>query len=123
VDTGTGEGAARVSNYVTSLMATAPEMLKSVSGIDLDQLVKELISKKAPQTKTRTPKLLRIEYGQEISESLNRKNQAPHFNQSGGLGFSLGAAAIRINLGKKNYACYNAFNDTFRSDILCAWLA
>nr|WP_242832542.1 flotillin family protein [Desulfosporosinus orientis] len=42
VDTGKGEGAARVSNYVTSLMATAPEMLKSVSGIDLGQLVKHL---------------------------------------------------------------------------------
>ncbi|PZE21702.1 flotillin family protein [Paenibacillus xerothermodurans] len=40
VDTGHGEGAARVSNYVTSLMATAPEMLKDVSGIDLDKLVK-----------------------------------------------------------------------------------
>lgn len=40
VDTGNGEGAARVSNYVTSLMATAPEMLKNVSGIDVEQLVK-----------------------------------------------------------------------------------
>ncbi|MEI7025301.1 flotillin family protein [Paenibacillus sp. y28] len=40
VDTGNGEGAARVSNYVTSLMATAPEMLKSVSGIDVEQLIK-----------------------------------------------------------------------------------
>jgi flotillin len=45
VDTGHGEGAARVSNYVTSLMATAPEMLKSVSGIDLDKLVKGLIQR------------------------------------------------------------------------------
>jgi len=44
VDTGNGEGAARVSNYVTSLMAVAPEMLKSVSGIDLDQLVKRLVN-------------------------------------------------------------------------------
>lgn len=42
VDTGSGEGAARVSNYVTSLMATAPEMLKSVSGIDLEKMVKQL---------------------------------------------------------------------------------
>lgn len=42
VDTGHGEGAARVSNYVTSLMATAPEMLKSVSGIDIGQLVQKL---------------------------------------------------------------------------------
>ncbi|SDH37420.1 flotillin [Desulfosporosinus hippei DSM 8344] len=42
VDTGHGEGAARVSNYVTSLMATAPAMLKSVSGIDLESMVKRL---------------------------------------------------------------------------------
>jgi flotillin len=42
VDTGHGEGAARVSNYVTSLMATAPEMLKNVSGIDVQELVKRL---------------------------------------------------------------------------------
>jgi flotillin len=43
VDTGNGEGAARVSNYVTSLMATAPEMLKSVSGLDLESLIKNLV--------------------------------------------------------------------------------
>lgn len=42
VDTGHGEGAARVSNYVTQLMATAPEMLKSVSGIDVGQLIQRL---------------------------------------------------------------------------------
>ncbi len=47
VDTGHGEGAARVSNYVTSLMATAPEMLKNVSGIDMDQLVKDLLNRSA----------------------------------------------------------------------------
>ncbi len=46
VDTGTGEGAARVSNYVTSLMATAPEMLKNISGIDMEQLVQGLTGKK-----------------------------------------------------------------------------
>ncbi|RAV10455.1 flotillin family protein [Paenibacillus contaminans] len=45
VDTGNGEGAARVSNYVTQLMATAPEMLKSVSGIDLEELVKGLVNR------------------------------------------------------------------------------
>ena len=50
VDTGKGEGAARVSNYVTELMATAPEMLKSVSGIDVEQLIKGLT-----KTKTATP--------------------------------------------------------------------
>jgi len=42
VDTGNGEGAARVSNYVTSLMATMPQMLKDVSGIDLEQLIRKL---------------------------------------------------------------------------------
>ncbi|NDI35121.1 flotillin family protein [Chengkuizengella sediminis] len=46
VDTGNGEGAARVSNYVTSLMATAPEMLKDVSGLDVQEMMKNLTSKK-----------------------------------------------------------------------------
>ncbi|MEK4036319.1 flotillin family protein [Paenibacillus sp. FSL L8-0493] len=45
VDTGNGEGAARVSNYVTQLMSTAPEMLKSVSGIDVEALIKGLTTK------------------------------------------------------------------------------
>ncbi|OMF69338.1 flotillin family protein [Paenibacillus glucanolyticus] len=45
VDTGKGEGAARVSNYVTELMSTAPEMLKSVSGIDVEELIKGLTKK------------------------------------------------------------------------------
>lgn len=47
VDTGKGEGAARVSNYVTELMSTAPEMLKSVSGIDVEELIKGLTTKKS----------------------------------------------------------------------------
>ncbi|KWX73272.1 hypothetical protein AML91_19480 [Paenibacillus jilunlii] len=50
VDTGNGEGAARVSNYVTQLMSTAPEMLKSVSGIDVEALIKGLT-----KGKTHTP--------------------------------------------------------------------
>ncbi|WP_201001192.1 flotillin family protein [Paenibacillus glycanilyticus] len=45
VDTGHGEGAARLSNYVTGLMATAPEMLKNVSGIDVNSLMKNLTSR------------------------------------------------------------------------------
>ncbi|MBP1932007.1 flotillin family protein [Ammoniphilus resinae] len=49
VDTGNGQGAARVSNYVTDLMATAPEMLKSVSGIDVEQLIKGLTQKTQTQ--------------------------------------------------------------------------
>ncbi|WP_128895166.1 flotillin family protein [Longirhabdus pacifica] len=47
VDTGNGEGAARLSNYVTQLMATAPEMVKDVSGIDMNQLVKKLTDKQS----------------------------------------------------------------------------
>lgn len=54
VDTGHGEGAARVSNYVTSLMATAPEMLKNVSGIDMDQLVKDLLNRSAAKEPQKT---------------------------------------------------------------------
>lgn len=46
VDTGNGEGAARVSNYVTSLMATAPEMLENVTGIDVNGLITRLASGK-----------------------------------------------------------------------------
>ncbi|OZB90654.1 flotillin [Paenibacillus sp. XY044] len=46
VDTGKGEGAARVSNYVTELMSTAPEMLKNVSGIDVESLIKGLTGPK-----------------------------------------------------------------------------
>ncbi|MGE5416811.1 MAG: SPFH domain-containing protein [Acidobacteriota bacterium] len=45
VDTGTGQGAARLSNYVTTLMATAPEMVKSVTGIDMNDLVKGMTDK------------------------------------------------------------------------------
>ncbi|CAH0119033.1 Inner membrane protein YqiK [Paenibacillus sp. CECT 9249] len=56
VDTGNGEGAARVSNYVTQLMATAPEMLKSVSGIDLERLIQGLTQKtSAPAAKSALP--------------------------------------------------------------------
>ena len=46
VDTGNGDGAMRLSNYVTSLMATAPEMISNVSGIDFNALVKRLTNKK-----------------------------------------------------------------------------
>jgi flotillin len=54
VDTGNGEGANRVSNYVTQLMATAPNMVKDVSGLDLVDIISN-ITKKSPAT-TQTPK-------------------------------------------------------------------
>ena len=43
VDTGDGDGAVKVSKYVTSLMATAPEMLKNVSSVDLEALIQKLV--------------------------------------------------------------------------------
>jgi flotillin len=55
VDTGHGEGAARVSNYVTSLMSTAPEMLKTATGIDLQALVKSFTQRTPGQTKAEAP--------------------------------------------------------------------
>jgi flotillin len=59
VDTGHGEGAARLSNYVTSLMATAPEMLKNVSGLDVEQLIKGLTQKQlAPQSSEKEQEVL-----------------------------------------------------------------
>lgn len=50
VDTGNGEGAARVSNYVTSLMATAPEMLENVTGLDINQIISRLANGKGGST-------------------------------------------------------------------------
>ncbi|MGZ9585431.1 SPFH domain-containing protein [Paenibacillus marinisediminis] len=47
VDTGNGEGANRVSNYVTQLMATAPEMIKQVSGIDIVEMIQSLTESKS----------------------------------------------------------------------------
>ncbi|AQR78180.1 flotillin family protein [Paenibacillus larvae] len=59
VDTGHGEGAARLSNYVTSLMATAPEMLKNVSGLDVEQLIKGLTQKQlSPQSSEKEQEVL-----------------------------------------------------------------
>ncbi|MBK8912364.1 MAG: flotillin family protein [Chlorobi bacterium] len=55
VDTGHGEGAARVSNYVTSLMSTAPEMLRSVAGIDVQELIRRFTARAVEGgTKTET---------------------------------------------------------------------
>ncbi|KPV55148.1 membrane protein, partial [Paenibacillus sp. A3] len=50
VDTGHGEGAARVRNYVTQLVATAPGMLKSVSGLDVEKAGQSLTNRTGQQT-------------------------------------------------------------------------
>lgn len=60
VDTGNGEGANRVSNYVTQLMATAPQMIKQVSGLDVEEMIRNLTAPKVnvsaiPTAKQTTP--------------------------------------------------------------------
>lgn len=66
VDTGKGEGAARVSNYVTELMSTAPEMLKNVSGIDVEKLIQGLT--KRPAQSPPAPKPAAIEHEPAVAE-------------------------------------------------------
>ncbi|NKI23966.1 flotillin family protein [Paenibacillus dendritiformis] len=55
VDTGNGEGAARVSNYVTQLMATAPQMLKDVSGLDVEKMIQRLTNGSGSAQPKRSP--------------------------------------------------------------------
>ncbi|PDO09975.1 MAG: flotillin [Candidatus Reconcilbacillus cellulovorans] len=45
VDAGGGQGPAKVGQYVTALLATLPEMIKNVSGLDLAQWVRETVMK------------------------------------------------------------------------------
>ncbi|MEC0182918.1 flotillin family protein [Paenibacillus peoriae] len=77
VDTGKGEGAARVSNYVTELMSTAPEMLKSVSGIDVEQLIKGLTTGKnglhAVSSAEEADKQLHIHAPVEVAPTTDKK--------------------------------------------------
>ncbi|NNF56949.1 MAG: flotillin family protein [Rhodothermaceae bacterium] len=44
VDTGSGQGAARVTNYVAQLMATTPELVKGIAGVDLQALAQRLVT-------------------------------------------------------------------------------
>ncbi|GAC43441.1 flotillin family protein [Paenibacillus popilliae] len=55
VDTGNGEGAARISNYVTQLMATAPQMLKDVSGLDVEKMIQHLTNRTGSVQPKRSP--------------------------------------------------------------------
>jgi flotillin len=47
VDTGSGQGAGRVTNTVAQLMATTPELVKGIAGVDLGALAQRLTA--APQ--------------------------------------------------------------------------
>ncbi|WP_412060409.1 flotillin family protein [Rubrivirga sp. IMCC45206] len=42
VDTGSGEGAGRLSNTVAQLMSTTPELIKGIAGVDLQSLARRL---------------------------------------------------------------------------------
>ncbi|MEM0961804.1 MAG: flotillin family protein [Bacteroidota bacterium] len=42
VDTGSGQGAGRVTNTVANLMATTPELVKSIAGVDLAAMAQRL---------------------------------------------------------------------------------
>lgn len=54
VDTGHGEGAGRVSSYVTNLMAQSGEMLKNVAGVDLQALVQGIARKYTVEEKPKS---------------------------------------------------------------------
>lgn len=45
VDTGQGDGAARLSNYVTRLVAESGEMLDTVAGVDIRKIIQGLVGK------------------------------------------------------------------------------
>ena len=48
VDTGSGRGAGRVTDTVAQLMATTPELVKSITGIDLGEMAGRMASGRAP---------------------------------------------------------------------------
>ncbi|MEO0558758.1 MAG: flotillin family protein [Bacteroidota bacterium] len=50
VDTGSGQGAGRVTNTVAGLMATVPELAKSIAGVDLTEVAKRLTAAPASPT-------------------------------------------------------------------------
>lgn len=50
VDTGAGQGAARVTNTVAQLMATTPELVKGIAGIDLGALAQRLTGSEPART-------------------------------------------------------------------------
>ncbi|CAN5620604.1 flotillin family protein [soil metagenome] len=50
VDTGSGSGAARLSNYVAELMATTPELIKQVAGIDVLDMAHRLTASETHDT-------------------------------------------------------------------------
>lgn len=50
VDTGSGEGAGRLSNTVAQLMSTTPELIKGIAGVDLQALARRLTAAPASAT-------------------------------------------------------------------------
>ncbi|QKG86074.1 flotillin family protein [Kroppenstedtia pulmonis] len=55
VDSGSeADGATRVSQYVTRLMAQAPEMVQQVSGLDINQMIQQAVPKPIPPVQRET---------------------------------------------------------------------
>ncbi|QKI80833.1 flotillin [Kroppenstedtia eburnea] len=70
VDSGHGgDGAAKVSNYVTQLMAQAPEMVKQVSGLDLNEMIRNTTSGHEEKTPAQPPRIEAAETERESSPS------------------------------------------------------
>ena len=55
VDTGSGQGAGRVTNTVAQLMATTPELVKSIAGVDLSALARRLTADPAASAAASPP--------------------------------------------------------------------
>ena len=46
VDTGNGQGAGRLTNTVAQLMATTPELVKGITGVDLGEMASRLTAER-----------------------------------------------------------------------------
>lgn len=75
VDTGNGEGAARLSNYVTSLMATAPTMLENVTGINVNEIIRKFTNSDQQPVKTQQVEKVAEQFLKEVMEQDNKPSE------------------------------------------------
>ena len=47
MDTGSGQGAGRLTNTVAQLMATTPELVKGITGVDLGEMANRLTAERS----------------------------------------------------------------------------
>ncbi|MDX1420495.1 MAG: flotillin family protein [Rubricoccaceae bacterium] len=76
VDTGTGQGAARVSNYVAQLMATTPELVKGIAGVDLGALAQRLTGSEPARTGDGAPVLPEVS-ARAVDPDASAKPESP----------------------------------------------